>query len=458
MATSAKVPNNAATAQTHILPHGSSSAKLVGKEGSTLFHHHNSVQTEKCESQMSTRSSGSQKIVAGTPPQSQDQQIDLFGPALASSWPDSEEVGFTEENFGSDFPAVLDYPSGPELSFDWGSFLQTQKDISTMALDEIINLQTVEGSFSLPGNLITTLPGSTTKPEIVEEIKKHLPALSRFNSDEIELTDKIYITLIILFVLEQRFRDERDMWSLVAQKARAWVNGYLAVEYSSAELDLTLRGKFQNLPTPATRSLREDLNAMSRGNQSPPLVRIDSVVREVLHGDGDKGPRIRHSDDVSLINTVSVTSKESSGTHSSIPTTSVKPAYAHGIMIDSDVRRTPNESIRKELPRPEYSNFKATSVALTYSGGEVYAAYLSKSSIYFYKLDAEEMSATLEPPLELPHPNGWRHIAVGGFFLAAWGFFSDGVVNLVLYRLFSLSANDLLSGCTCAISVTLNAG
>lgn len=213
-----------------------------------------------------------------------------------------------------------------------------------------------------------------------------------------------------------------------------------------------------NPPTPATGILRKDLNAMSRGNQSPPLDRIDSVVREVLHGDGDNDPRIRHSDDVSLINAVSVTSRESSGTHSSISTTSVRPAYAHGILIDPDVLRTPNESIRRELPRPEGSNFKATSVALTYSGGKVYAAELSKSSIYFYKLDVEEMSATLELPLELPHPNGWQGIAVGGFFLAAWGFSSNKMVNLVLYRLLSLSANDLLCSCTCAISVTLNAG
>jgi serine/threonine protein kinase len=193
------------------------------------------------------------------------------------------------------------------------------------------------------------------------------------------------------------------------------------------------------------------------GAQSPPLDRIDSDMREVSPGDGDKDSRTRDSDDVSVTNAVSETSKRSSGAHSSISTTSVKPEYAHGIMIYPDVRRTPNEPIRKELPRPEGSNFKATSVALTYSDGGVYAACLSKSSIFFYKLDVEEMSAMpIFQPLELPHPSGWQGIAVGGFFLAAWGFSSNKMVNSILYRLVSLIANDLLCSCTCVISVTLS--
>ena len=203
-------------------------------------------------------------------------------------------------------------------------------------------------------------------------------------------------------------------------------------------------------------NLGEDVSAMSHGNQSPPLDRTNSIGREDFRGDGDEDPRIRHSDDVSLINSISATSRESSGAHSSISTTSVKPAYAHGIMIDSDVRRTTNGPMRRELLGPEGSSFKATSVALSYSGGEVYAAYLSKSWIYFYKLDVEEMSATLEPPIELPQPNGWQHIAVGGVFLAAWGFSSSKMVNSSLYRPLSLSANDLCS-CTYAILVNLTA-
>jgi serine/threonine protein kinase len=197
-------------------------------------------------------------------------------------------------------------------------------------------------------------------------------------------------------------------------------------------------------------------NAVSPGNQSPPFDRIGFVVGEV-RSNGDKDPRIRHSGDVSITGTVSVTSEESSGTHSSISTMSVKPADAHGIMIDSDVPRTPNIPIRGELRTPEGSKFKATSVALTYSGGKVYAAYLSESSVYFYKLDVEGMSATAEPLLKLPHPDGWEGIVIGGFFLAAWGFSSNKMVNVVLYRLLSLSANDLLYSCTFAISVTLNA-
>jgi hypothetical protein len=112
-----------------------------------------------------------------------------------------------------------------------------------MTLDEIINLQTVVGSFSLPEDLISTLPGSATKPEFVEKITKHLKTLGRWDCDESDLADKIYVTLLIIFILERRFRDERDMWSLVTQKARTWVQDCLEDEELTRDLEFTLREK-----------------------------------------------------------------------------------------------------------------------------------------------------------------------------------------------------------------------
>jgi serine/threonine protein kinase len=191
-------------------------------------------------------------------------------------------------------------------------------------------------------------------------------------------------------------------------------------------------------------TLREDPIAMRHKNPNPPLDYIESP------GDNDRDSITGDSDDS---DTPSETPNGSLGAHPLNPITSVEP---HGIMIYPDVRRIPNKPIAKELQRPDGSDLKATSVALTYSGGEAYAACLSKSSISFYKLDVEEMSTTRAfQPLKLSPTDGWQGIAVGGFFLAAWGYSSNRMVNLILYRLLSFNSNNLCS-CTCVISVALN--
>ncbi|OCK99223.1 uncharacterized protein K441DRAFT_652569 [Cenococcum geophilum 1.58] len=102
----------------------------------------------------------------------------------------------------------------------------------------------------------------------------------------------------------------------------------------------------------------------------------------------------------------------------------VKPPNAHGIMVDGVIRRTPGKAISRELPRPGSSPLRATAVAVTHSDSCIHVAYLAKSSVYIYKLDVNEQSASLEREVLLPQPHGWQGIAIAGNFLAAWGFYS----------------------------------
>jgi hypothetical protein len=106
-----------------------------------------------------------------------------------------------------------------------------------------------------------------------------------------------------------------------------------------------------------------------------------------------------------------------------------KPAHAHGIMIDPTVRRIPEKSVRIDLPRPESSSPKATYVSLTHSSNKVHAAYLARSSVYIYKLNIQDFSATFVQEVKLPHSDGWNGVTLAGYFLAAWGFSSTKMVS-----------------------------
>jgi uncharacterized protein YegL len=97
----------------------------------------------------------------------------------------------------------------------------------TMTLKEIISLQTVEGSFSLPGDLNTTFQDIYTNSDVVNTIKNEMQTKSRNTDAENEIAAKIFITLLIISIIVERFSTEIDMWSLVARKAYVWVHGYL---------------------------------------------------------------------------------------------------------------------------------------------------------------------------------------------------------------------------------------
>ena len=171
---------------------------------------------------------------------------------------------------------------------------------------------------------------------------------------------------------------------------------------------------------PPTPNLTDEINTMSRGEQSvlpaSPELSYDGIYKDRIIGSRDMSE--------------STTSKSSSGIHSLLSTTSVNPPHTHGIMIDSDERRKPNQPICRVLSELKGSNPKATFIALTYMGDMVRAAYLVKSSVYFYDLNLKDLSASLHDEVPLPSSDGWEGVAVADRFLAAWGYSSRQMVNL----------------------------
>lgn len=208
-------------------------------------------------------------------------------------------------------------------------------------------------------------------------------------------------------------------------------------------------------------------------------------IKKILIVDAEKRPDATQLEGlVEHVKEHEVTSRDSSDDHCPIldgpdssppspvpmsPAPPVKPPHAHRIIIGA----TPKTSIRSLLGR-NGSKLKANYVALTCSNNEVRAAYLVKSSVYFYKMNVEESSDTFgqqksndteprrsddpgphkpqyfELEVELAQCNGWQGIAVAGDFLAAWGFSSKKLVSFVGHHLLLIS-NDLCS-CICATS------
>jgi hypothetical protein len=130
-------------------------------------------------------------------------------------------------------------------------------------------------------------------------------------------------------------------------------------------------------------------------------------------------------------------------------------------MIDAAIRRAPTKAISKELPHPGSSPLKATAVAETFLDGAIHVAYLAKSSVYIYKLDVNEQSASLEREVLLPQPHGWQGIAIAGNFLAAWGFYSHerqvGFWSRIYILLTSVSLmTNLFYSYICSMSVSRN--
>ncbi len=116
-------------------------------------------------------------------------------------------------------------------------------------------------------------------------------------------------------------------------------------------------------------------------------------------------------------------------------------------MTDPDVRRTPETSVRIDLPRPESSNPKATYVSLTNSSSGIHAACLARSSVYIYKLNIHDLSATFELEVKLPQSDGWKGVALTGYFLAAWGFSSTKMVSSSVFRSKLSSSSFFLIDC-----------
>jgi hypothetical protein len=135
-----------------------------------------------------------------------------------------------------------EYPEYPIMNCET-SYSPPKNNIVTMTLAEIINLQTIWGFFNISDKLVSTLPGSAIRVETIEKIKSRLQVLYNLDTHLSKPATRIFDTLIIVFILEERFYDDRDMWSLVAQKAWAGVDRVLRGKESRQSFESTLREK-----------------------------------------------------------------------------------------------------------------------------------------------------------------------------------------------------------------------
>jgi len=75
-------------------------------------------------------------------------------------------------------------------------------------LTKLFNLQTANGSFKF-GTVIQDLIGMTER-QIIE----------KFHETEV---DVVWITALALALLEKKFTDEKELWELIAKKAKIFI-------------------------------------------------------------------------------------------------------------------------------------------------------------------------------------------------------------------------------------------
>jgi hypothetical protein len=81
-----------------------------------------------------------------------------------------------------------------------------------MTLNELVNFQGVTGTFNLPTkNPISSLPGSRAgKGEGEDKIKKQLQATGKSKKEVGCLASQIYITLIIIAIIQSQIPDSQS--------------------------------------------------------------------------------------------------------------------------------------------------------------------------------------------------------------------------------------------------------
>jgi hypothetical protein len=151
-----------------------------------------------------------------------------------------------ESTRASSRASILGFQDRGPSEQPWGSILDAKgskmqianSSGSIMTLDELIGFQTVAGSFEVPTkNRASLLRGNTLEEEVTEKISRTLQT----NGDESSIAVTIYMTLLVVVIIEKRFPDSKEMWSLVVQKARDWVDALLEDPKMRLELELSLR-------------------------------------------------------------------------------------------------------------------------------------------------------------------------------------------------------------------------
>jgi hypothetical protein len=88
----------------------------------------------------------------------------------------------------------------------------------------LIDLQTFEGSFVLNSALATLLGVSSLDLELDASLMRFIPS-----SWDLELSKKVWATVLAIKLFETQLAGERSVWQLVVDKARAWIGGLAGV-------------------------------------------------------------------------------------------------------------------------------------------------------------------------------------------------------------------------------------
>ncbi|KAF2743793.1 hypothetical protein M011DRAFT_489523 [Sporormia fimetaria CBS 119925] len=127
----------------------------------------------------------------------------LFGSASASA-----PMSAKGSAFGSSVPsAAHHYPLPPPNKS------MTNEDI----LDIIVRLQTFEGFWEYSSALLTAL----TLDE--KEVKKAMASLADLTEKQVK--QKAFMTCLVIAFLEFKLAGKKDVWDLIAEKARNWLDG-----------------------------------------------------------------------------------------------------------------------------------------------------------------------------------------------------------------------------------------
>lgn len=178
--------------------------------------------------------------------------LDRDGTSVETYGPQAAEKSVQQNiNFGRACKPQLELQQANEVAGPWARTPAT-RDIRTMALHEIVELQSVEGFFSVPEDIDATLPGQESRTEVYDKIYRGIRVRVLITKEPDDITqrfivvNRIYSTLIILFILERKFDTEKYTWSLVASKASKWLESTVQDEGLLDGLIVLIRASVRN--------------------------------------------------------------------------------------------------------------------------------------------------------------------------------------------------------------------
>jgi hypothetical protein len=180
-------------------------------------------------------------------------------------------------------------PGSRPFSFQPGSQIDSESlssppsPIQDLTLGLLLDSSTATGAFILPRDLRTALKAKF-KPSLRQSIDDWSATLLRHQREGAKdwVMDEILDTAMSVVYIENGFTSDKKLWSLMVQKARAWLNRFLDNKWDKKSLFAILKEELRDEPKDI--NVKTDGDGIREGNSSMANVdgKVDGKARDFL--------------------------------------------------------------------------------------------------------------------------------------------------------------------------------